>query len=334
MKESSALVPTNYIAQGGYNIGNWVSHQRKDKKRGFLSKIKIARLDSLGFVWSKFDVQWDEGIEAFKSYIAMHNSALVKVDYIAEDGYKLGAWLQQRKTEKKLGRLSKERKTQLDALGFIWDDIQERRWNEGIEALKSYIASHNSVLVPQDYKTPDGFKLGVWLGSKIYERSQGKLSKERTAQLDNLGIIWDKLEAQWYEGFELFKAYIAQHNSVFVPRKYKTSDGFNLGAWLGSQRSNKNKEKLSKERIAKLDALGIIWDKIEAKWDEGIEALNAYIVQHNSVLVPAKYKSPDGYNLGKWVHHQRTYRKKETLSRERIVQLDALGFVWIANKIK
>jgi hypothetical protein len=49
-------------------------------------------------------------------------------------------------------------------------------------------------------------------------------------------------------------------------------------------------------------------------------------------MVPALYKSSDGYPLGQWVTVQRT--KQETLSSERKARLDALGFVWGASDLQ
>ncbi len=43
---------------------------------------------------------------------------------------------------------------------------------------------------------------------------------------------------------------------------------------------------------------------------------------------PVGYKSLDGFQLGKWQNHQRTYFKQETLSAERIKRLEGIGFVW------
>ena len=40
------------------------------------------------------------------------------------------------------------------------------------------------------YKNEVGFKLGNWVGNKRRGKKEGKLSKERIAQLDALGFVW------------------------------------------------------------------------------------------------------------------------------------------------
>ncbi|MQF65269.1 helicase, partial [SAR202 cluster bacterium AC-409-J13_OGT_754m] len=50
------------------------------------------------------------------------------------------------------------------------------------------------------------------------------------------------------------------NNEGQVPAKYKTEDGYALGNWVGTQRQSYRKEKLTEERIQRLEALGIVWE--------------------------------------------------------------------------
>ena len=50
-----------------------------------------------------------------------------------------------------------------------------------------------------------------------------------------------------------------------------------------------------------------------------------------NVNVPVRYKTGDGFPLGKWVSHQRSHYKKNELDDDRIRRLDELGFVWGAR---
>jgi hypothetical protein len=53
--------------------------------------------------------------------------------------------------------------------------------------------------------------------------------------------------------------------------------------------------------------------------------ITAYAKKHHQCRVHQKYKSPDGYPLGKWVSEQ---RRSDALSPELRTRLDALGFDW------
>ena len=66
------------------------------------------------------------------------------------------------------------------------------------------------------------------------------------------------------------------------------------------------------------------------KWEEGFKLLVAYKKEFGDCLVQAKSLYCD-YKLGSWVGIQRY--KKENLTSEQIICLDALGFVWkVKNK--
>ena len=57
--------------------------------------------------------------------------------------------------------------------------------------------------------------------------------------------------------------------------------------------------------------------------------LEAFVEREGHCRVPQKY-AVDGFNLGTWCGSRRGERKAGTLSAERLVALDALGFVWDA----
>ena len=103
------------------------------------------------------------------------------------------------------------------------------------------------------------------------------------------------------------------------------ASGYRLGQWVGNQR--RTKDTLSPERRARLDALGFVWDVLDAQWEEGVGYFERYRKAKGDGLVPFRYRDPaSGYQLGQWVDHQRN--GKDTLSPERRARLDALGFVW------
>jgi len=144
------------------------------------------------------------------------------------------------------------------------------------------------------------------------------------ALADRIGNSWD----EWYGRLV---AYHAREGNCLVPRDH-IENGYALGLWVHTQRVRKNT--LTPDRIKRLDALGFVWDALEAAWDEGYAHLVAYHAREGNCLVPARYKDPnDGYTLGSWVRRQRTDKKEGTLEApDRIQRLDALGFVWEVRK--
>ena len=90
---------------------------------------------------------------------------------------------------------------------------------------------------------------------------------------------------------------------------------------------------LSEERTARLEALGFVWDRGDAAWEESFGQLEAYRAEQGDCLVPQSYVTPDGGKLGAWVNEQRQCHrgKRSGLSEERTARLEALGFVWDPN---
>ena len=80
---------------------------------------------------------------------------------------------------------------------------------------------------------------------------------EQIARLDALGFSWDPYTEQWELGFSALQAYKSEFGNCLVPSAAQYA-GMKLGVWVSNQRSKKNQ--LSAEQIARLDALGFIWD--------------------------------------------------------------------------
>jgi len=61
------------------------------------------------------------GINHLRTYIAREGHANVSKRHIADDGFKLGRWVVQRRHDRKVGQLSTAKVTELNTLGMVWD---------------------------------------------------------------------------------------------------------------------------------------------------------------------------------------------------------------------
>eukprot|EP00435_Cladocopium_sp_Y103_P015327 s274_g3.t1 len=321
------LVPWGYETSDGFRLARWVNVKRTTKSKGNLDKEKIASLDDLGFVWDVHDHLWEQGINRLQEYKAEHGHVRVPGGYETCDGFKLGNWVNAKRTTKSKGKLDKQQISSLDDLGFVWD-VHHHFWDHGITRLQKFKAEHGHVLVPWSHETCDGFKLGNWVNAKRTTRSKGKLNKEQIASLDDLGFVWDVNHHLWEQGINRLRQYKAEHGHVLVPWSHETCDGFKLGRWVHAKRTTKSKGRLDKEQIAILDDLGFIWDVYGHLWEQGINGLLKYNAEHGHVLVPLRYETCDGFKLGRWVNTRRVAKSKGKLDKEQIDSLDDLGFVW------
>ena len=102
-------------------LGNWVSFQRAERKRGRLSPTREERLEALGFVWSKPrntpSAGWDAMFAELKRFKETHGHSNVSR---YGGNAKLGNWVKHQRAFKKAGKLSPERVAKLNALGFAW----------------------------------------------------------------------------------------------------------------------------------------------------------------------------------------------------------------------
>ncbi|WP_164874073.1 helicase associated domain-containing protein [Rhodococcus spongiicola] len=216
-------------------------------------------------------------------------------------------------------------------------------WANAIAHLEEFIAERGHARVPSGYVCSDGMRLGGWVMERRADRRRGTpaLTADRIQQLDALGFEWASSRRRptggdpqrWADGIAHLEEFIAEHGHTRVPDGWVCEDGFSLGGWAHTRRSERrrNAPTLTAERVAQLDALGFDWSPRQpAAWAAGVDHLTDYVAEHGHARVPAGWTSPDGFNLGKWVENRRTDRRigRASMTVERVTELDALGFYW------
>ena len=117
-REGHTLVPTKHH-ENGFNLSSWVQNNRFRKSNLKLSEARIRQLDELGFVWNELEKKWGEHFKALVIFKEREGHCLVKINHF-EDGLPLGAWVSTQRREKSNSKLSDERISQLDKIGFAW----------------------------------------------------------------------------------------------------------------------------------------------------------------------------------------------------------------------
>ena len=333
-REKHTLVPDDYLSKDGFQLGSWVSHQRSRYRSHKLPATYIARLEGLvGWAWNAIADLWELGFGKLSVYVSREGNSQVPQSHKTADGYMLGSWCNRQRARFRTGLLEADRQLRLEALsGWEWDPISAK-WETGFSLLLKWVQQYGHARVPQSYKTPDGYRLGTWLNWQRFAYSSGTLDVLRTARLEALpGWSWDPILDQWEKGYDRLLQYVTKENSALVPRKFKSQDGFRLGAWVTNQRSRKRS--LGADRIMRLEEQpGWVWDQIVLQWEAGLAALAAFASKEGNANVPRSFETTDGYKLGSWVYVQRRNKKLGKLSADRIVRLEALpGWVWKTAK--
>ena len=206
-------------------------------------------------------------------------------------------------------------------------------WDHYFAAASTYYAEHGNLKVPLRYKTPGGLSLGDWVQTQRQirkgKRTFGTLTQQQIERLDSIGMVWEtRSETAWARGLEAARRYRQQYGDLQVPSAYKDADGFALGNWIRNTRSRFGSGGLKESQIRELDALGMVWNSIDAKWERCYAEAALYYEKHGSLNLAPKYVSPSGIRLGAWVENQRAYYLKGELSDDKIRRLEAIGMLW------
>ena len=159
---------------------------------------------------------------------------------------------------------------------------------------------------------------------------------EVVEQMHDCRVLFERLQASlsssWDHYFSEASIYYAEHGNLNIPKRYTTPAGLSLGEWLTTQRRVRAGQipgNLTEQQIARLDSIGMEWgNRNDAAWERGLEKARKFREQFGNLQVPAKYRTKNGYLLGRWINNARKCRNDGKLTEERIRQLDQLGMIW------
>lgn len=349
------LVPVRYRDKNDFALGEWIVYNRQRYLGGNLTQNRIERLEAIGMVWSTSNDLWEQNYAAATQYYLEHGDLEVPIKYETPSGFGLGVWLGAQRAAHKAGELPQEQVERLDALGMDWTNRNDRKWMSLYDVAAAYYHEHGNLNVPSEYVTPDGVLLGKWVTRQRYaylnpDRSSARVTPERKALLDKLGMVWEKYDP-WQERYDLALAYKTEHGDLEIPSVYKTADGVWLGSWVNRQRQalNSGSSALSSERRKLLRTLfkgerrpsdptadhGTVR---EANWERNFRSAARYARKYKHLLVPASYVDSDGVRLGVWISNLRAARKNRPDSYQvtpaHIKKLNSIGMVWDARDAK
>lgn len=187
-------------SDGNPSIYHWILGQRVAKRKNKLASDKIAKLNSIKFIWepnskgaSPRDDDWFDKLIELKKY--KEEFGHTNVSQIDPKYKKLGRWLNDQRVYKK-GRkntkgeityLSEEREAFLEELGVIWD-MKEHEWDTKLNLLKEFYEKYGHFNVKQSDKEFDG--LYYW----IYNIRKKGTSKVNITKLSTISFPIDELK--------------------------------------------------------------------------------------------------------------------------------------------
>ncbi len=213
-------------------------------------------------------------------------------------------------------------------------------WEYMYTEAEGFYHEYGNLDVPKRYVTPNGYTLGLWIGTqrRVYNNKiNGHLTKEQIKRLDDIGMRWDsKQDLTWQRYYDAAKKYYAEHGDLMVPVSDKNLYGVKLGRWIANLRTYKKSgikpAYLTPERIKLLEDIGMVWEVYDFIWERNYHAAVEYYREHGDLLVSNKYVTKDGICLGTWIFSQRGARNgrnnKNPPTPEQIARLDQIGMMW------
>lgn len=327
----------------------WVAKQRRRYRKRLKTKnpkhtdqVRALVLESMGFMWSEREAQWQRAFNRLEAHKAQFGTLEVERD---EDP-QLWTWLDQQRKAHQREKLPEDRYALLKDIGFIFD-LHEAAWNQNFEKLCAYVEENGDARVPTHHDEDPSFGSWVARQRRLYQANQ--ISNERIKALESLGFSWDVYEETWEQFYNELVDFHSEHGHTRVSR-----DEGPLWFWVDRQRRQLRKKVRDGEfpedhesKIAALDKMDFDWvgsaeDRARRlldltfsvaphneRWTENYNKLCAFKEEFGHFVIPPNV--PEHQDLYSWVRHQRFLNKRGRLPADRVAALDDIGFAWTAQ---
>ncbi|MGH9335947.1 MAG: helicase associated domain-containing protein [Vicinamibacteria bacterium] len=176
------------------------------------------------------------------------------------------------------------------------------------------------------------FALGAWVGRQRLAFRRGQISAEQVRLFEALpGWTWSPRSDGFRKGLSALKTFVRREGHAAVPYAHR-EDGFKLGSWVRSRRSEYSRGRLDAERIQLLEVVsGWSWSRKDPFF-VNLERLYRFVEREGHARVPSKHRE-NGFYLGRWVEHLRRAQADSRLPRDRARLLERLPeWAWRPKK--
>ncbi|MFF3896424.1 Helicase associated domain protein [Streptomyces sp. NPDC001812] len=171
----------------------------------------------------------------------------------------------------------------------------------GLAAAQAYRDEHGHLDVPADHTDPTGYKLGTFITTMRDAAKAGRLEADWIAELDALGMIWDKHDAAWRARLTAAADYHRAHGHLAAPATTP------VGAWLAEQRHHATKNTLDPARADALTRLAPDWRLPHGPdWHRKYHLLRAHLATGADPATLTRDTQLAGVKIGSWLHRQLT----------------------------
>ncbi|MFD5794903.1 Helicase associated domain protein [Streptomyces diastatochromogenes] len=196
----------------------------------------------------------------------------------------------------------------------------------GLAAARSYRDQYGHLDVPADHVDPTGYRLGTFITTMRDAAKAGRLEPDWTAELDALGMIWDKHDAAWRSRLAAAAEYLRARGHLAAPATTP------VGAWLAEQRHLAARHELDTTRVDALTALAPDWRLPHgADWHRKYHLLRAHLATGADPAALTRDTVLAGVKIGSWLHRQLTTWQALTDGQQQL--MTALGLTPDTNPL-
>lgn len=256
-------------------------------------------------------------------------------EYITDGGYPLGMVWADLKEAYNQNKLSEGDIRFLLKLRMQFTDSPQKDlqiWLDRADEAEQYYMKNGTLSMPSSTLFSDGVSMFQWVHHQKKSYKQGELSLYQKERLEKMGIHWIKPKqvVGWEKGYQYAKQFYKENGHLFVPKKYITSDGFELGKWIQEQRDRYlglSKHEISDDRIDLLEEIGMFWEDLKnAEWDWFVGLLRECIrVTKKPFTIDRNYRYKN-YALGEKVGQVIQRYGDGSLTAEQERELRKAGF--------
>lgn len=321
-------------------LNTWLRAQRAAKKgvRGKITIQQIELLNQIGMVWDIKEVNWNKMYECAKEYYQIHEMLNIPVNYITEDGYKLGVWIsRQRKVykdiinnNKNLSKIMQKRIRLLNQIDMIWDASKLTTKTSFQEKAIFYYLSkiyHNVQKISQWEFI--GYELDIYIPSIKTAIEYDGIWHKNTLENDN-----KKNKACKDNGITLIRI-----------RESGLPEVSDCSLIIEVERNDESFENAIKKLFSLLNVkydyfdisknrskiLQTYKDYTSHSWDYNYEKVYAYY-KSNGYLFPITKDSKIDKHLRYWIHSQRDHYKNGLLIPFQVKKLQKIHFDFGPNE--
>ena len=205
--------------------------------------------------------------------------------------------------------------------------FQEKVWQGHYQDLLKFQQETGKIYPsPQDGNP----KLYHWCKNQRRFYKNGNLPERRKLLLEEIGFKWVTTNASFEQRLSQLIEYAKKNGTLHVSqvKHAKNSEEHKLSRWVNEMRRLYNENRLSLDRINKLNKIGFVWNMEDERFSKNLKRLKRYYKEHGDFDVPQS----GGYKkLGEWVAQVRC---RGLSKRHYIKALDEIGFTWQGKKTR